>query len=346
MVEQISHNSIFAFVPDIEPLFSALNVLINGANNSALSALYSEQQIKSYKQKYKYLFEAYKVVRIRNPLWLLDIILDISLQDFHFEGIRRKILSLPEEDLIWTLLDLERTEDSNKDTLIKALVDDAAVEEVYRWIESECESFLILRSLIRESKRIVNEFLALASDMYTADLEHKLKNLSNEVLHIRDNVQNGVDKLGPLEYSQEQMGKVFRNAGPYDEYIFVSTYCLPSSACRVFHREGICKRQILFLNLRNSQYFQRNTLSILKAMADSTRYKILSLLAQEGSMRGIDIAKSVSIATSTVSHHMDQLKECGLITEEQVKNSKYYGINRNAVIRFLTEINNDFQGEL
>lgn len=79
----------------------------------------------------------------------------------------------------------------------------------------------------------------------------------------------------------------------------------------------------------------------LKAMADGTRYQILTLLAAEGPMRGMDIAKKVSVASSTVSHHMDQLKESGLITEEQVKNSKYYGLNRNNAKALVSSLQKD-----
>ena len=58
-------------------------------------------------------------------------------------------------------------------------------------------------------------------------------------------------------------------------------------------------------------------------------------------MRGLDIARRVSIATSTVSHHMEQMKECGLVTEEPVKNSKYYGLSKQSAKTLLDEIAKD-----
>ena len=59
-------------------------------------------------------------------------------------------------------------------------------------------------------------------------------------------------------------------------------------------------------------------------------------------MRGFEISKALSIATSTVSHHMDQLKESGLITEEPVKNAKYYGLNKQTAKELISKITNDF----
>ena len=83
----------------------------------------------------------------------------------------------------------------------------------------------------------------------------------------------------------------------------------------------------------------------MKAIADPTRYQILTILAQEGPMRGLDIAKRVSIATSTVSHHMEQMKESGLITEEPVKNAKYYGLSKQRAKELLDEIAKDLEIE-
>ena len=42
---------------------------------------------------------------------------------------------------------------------------------------------------------------------------------------------------------------------------------------------------------------------------------------------------------------MEQLKESGLITEEQVKNSKYYGLNRNGVAELIKELQKDLKME-
>ena len=99
-------------------------------------------------------------------------------------------------------------------------------------------------------------------------------------------------------------------------------------------------RQILLLTLREIQSSQDDTLAALKVLSDKTRYRILILLAQGTPLRGLDIAKRLQLAPSTVSHHMDLLKERGLITEEPEGNSKYYGIctpNLEALLRTLEQ---------
>ena len=99
------------------------------------------------------------------------------------------------------------------------------------------------------------------------------------------------------------------------------------------------------MTLRQISRDREDKVKALKAIADPTRYQILSILAQEGPMRGMDIAKKVSVATSTISHHMEQMKDCGLVTEEPVKNSKYYGLSKQSVKALIDEIARDFEIE-
>ncbi|MDO5016161.1 MAG: winged helix-turn-helix domain-containing protein [Eubacteriales bacterium] len=53
-----------------------------------------------------------------------------------------------------------------------------------------------------------------------------------------------------------------------------------------------------------------------QTLADPTRYKICCLLAQ-GPQKQKDLAESLQVSQATVSHHISQLKECGLIAEDK-----------------------------
>jgi DNA-binding transcriptional ArsR family regulator len=95
------------------------------------------------------------------------------------------------------------------------------------------------------------------------------------------------------------------------------------------------KNQVLFYSIREPQQNQEKILKQLKAVGDDTRFKIIALLNEKEPLRGLDIAKELSMAPSTISHHMEQLKSCGLLNEEQDKSSKYYSINRNSAKELL-----------
>ena len=46
---------------------------------------------------------------------------------------------------------------------------------------------------------------------------------------------------------------------------------------------------------------------------------------------GIEIAEHMNLATSTVSHHMSQLRNSGLVHEEPAGNTKYYSLNTHCI---------------
>ena len=55
----------------------------------------------------------------------------------------------------------------------------------------------------------------------------------------------------------------------------------------------------------------------LKALADPVRMRIVSLLLTDTDDRGVctcDLAPAVSLSEATVSHHLRQLRESGLVT--------------------------------
>jgi DNA-binding transcriptional ArsR family regulator len=57
-------------------------------------------------------------------------------------------------------------------------------------------------------------------------------------------------------------------------------------------------------------------------------------------MFGKELAKELGIGTSTVSHHLDQLRSIGLINEEREKSVKYFSINTNEYNRLCDALKN------
>lgn len=344
-VERVNDNCIFAFIPELEPVWAALSVLSGESDHIFCTELYGEEQITAWKRKYSFLFETFKVVDAIVHANLMDYLLEMPIEDVTLEHLRDTLLALPAEEFVWRHLGMAYlSKSTNLDTLRLAMTDDAALDEVYSWMAEYCTSFLAFSAFVRQSKRFLTEFFALASEMRTPALFDALEKQADKIERLRQRVQNGAsDDL--LELSQDLMGKTFRNRGPYSEFVFLPSYLIPMHACRYFDTEGDPKRQYLFLSLQTSQRDREDTVKALKAIADPTRYQILTILAQEGPMRGLDIAKRVSIATSTVSHHMEQMKECGLITEEPVKNSKYYGLSKQSAKALLDGIAKDLEIE-
>lgn len=340
-IDALQPTCMFVYLPELEPLWGAIQLLCNQEKpTAACASLYTEQERQEWRKTYPLLFETFT----QSP-WvvnMMDFLLDMPLASFSLDAYQEAILALPPQQFLWRLLDLERVPQANMEDLTRALSDHTALEQVFQWLADGHISFLALSALVRHSRTLIVQMFQLAHDMNNQVLASALEQQAPHVQALQRTIQEGLKTTDPLELSQNMMGKTFHNRGPYQEYVFLPTYLMPFRCARYFHTSGTHKRQLLFLSLGQSRRSQEDTIRVLKALSDGKRYEILTLLAKEGPLRGMDIAQRVSIATSTVSHHMEQLKDSGLITEEPVKSSKFYGLNRNAMAEFLHELHRDF----
>jgi DNA-binding transcriptional ArsR family regulator len=69
-----------------------------------------------------------------------------------------------------------------------------------------------------------------------------------------------------------------------------------------------------------------------KVMGDVTRLRILSVL-NEKSLCGMEIAERIGVTTATISHHMQKLKEVGVVYERRDKNTIYYYLDTKTLKR-------------
>lgn len=65
----------------------------------------------------------------------------------------------------------------------------------------------------------------------------------------------------------------------------------------------------------------------LKVLADETRLELIELLLQK-SHSGKELAELLAIRPASISHHIQQLREAGLLMEYREGNTKFFGINK------------------
>lgn len=70
---------------------------------------------------------------------------------------------------------------------------------------------------------------------------------------------------------------------------------------------------------------------IFKALGDPTRVRLLSLIAENGEACICELTEPVGLSQPTVSHHMKQLVDAGLVTREQRGKWAYYRIVEDAL---------------
>jgi DNA-binding transcriptional ArsR family regulator len=84
----------------------------------------------------------------------------------------------------------------------------------------------------------------------------------------------------------------------------------------------------------------------LSMMCDSTRRQILELLAVPDSqdqtlpieMRSGDIAKVLKLSPATISGHLKQLSNSGLVTSRREGNAIYYRLRNHVLVRTFKEL--------
>lgn len=340
--EGITEDCVFAFSPEIEPLFGVLSLLSGEAVHPVCTDLYGAEQIALWKRRYRFLFETFGAVKRLAPDLFFDLLLDTLSENFTAETLRAHILALPEDERVFRMADWGYFGGATREDVLRALTDDAALDALYARLDEKCPSFLGFSSFVRQSKRYIEEFFALAAELDTPALHEALQAHEHEIDAFRTQVVDGLKSAGALECSQKLMGKTFRNRGPYEQFFFLPSLLFPFKALRLFYDNGTPhNRQILFYSIRRPETSREDTIAALKALSDETRYQILLLLAKRGSVNGQEIVRALKLAPSTVSHHMTELKERGLITEEAVKTAKYYGISKNVLRELLKTVSND-----
>jgi DNA-binding transcriptional ArsR family regulator len=77
---------------------------------------------------------------------------------------------------------------------------------------------------------------------------------------------------------------------------------------------------------------------VFKALAHPSRRNILTVLqAREGSMTAGDIVNRFSFAWPTMTRHLQQLEQAGLISVDKISREQYYTLNKE---RLNTVVNN------
>lgn len=342
LFEKIAENCIYAYDPEIETIFGVMSLLDGEEDNSECTKIYGEKKIEEWRSKYCFLFETYEAVKSLTEFELLDVILDVFSEDFSLQRFYDVYKSMPEDARIYRM-GAWYIRKINKDEISRALNDDTSLDELYSKVNEHCHSYLGLSSFVRENKRFIKEFFELAKEMNTPALKKAINKCSDDMDSFKQNMTDRLKNKSPLEVSQDIMGKTFHNRGPYEMFYFVPSLMMPEKRFRLFYENGTKNnRQILFWNIKNEKQSKEDLVAVLKAISDETRYQILRLLSDKGAMKGQDMVKELKLAPSTISHHMSELKECGLITEEPVKTSKYYGLSSNRLKEVLQTIKIDF----
>ncbi|WP_154530223.1 ArsR/SmtB family transcription factor [Inconstantimicrobium porci] len=66
-------------------------------------------------------------------------------------------------------------------------------------------------------------------------------------------------------------------------------------------------------------------------------------MSENNSFTGKELSEKLNLSKPTISHHIDILKEAGLINEERNKNSKLYSLNYKRMNDFIRVFSDKFK---
>ncbi|MBR2402072.1 MAG: winged helix-turn-helix transcriptional regulator [Lachnospiraceae bacterium] len=328
---EIKKEAFFVYNEDIELVLTAL-LLLNGREEWQPN-FYGEEERADWKHKYAVLFEMFAGMQRDVAVQLLDACSVEDFCDFSLELFVGKLQSEVTGRLATELL--AGYEESERQELVKS---DVGLQQLYE---------------VEENRRIFSSFLSMRvfykdADVWTQEFEVFVKELRNEEFLAnlekhRIVVEEEWEKLcrqfeekNALDVSQTIMKKNFYHRGPFGRYVFVPVFMLGYGAMRFY---GI--DQILLYSPQKQEVNRERLLAQMKTIADETRIRIIKLLNQNGPMCGKDIAQALKLAPSTVSHHIEQLRNAGLLHEEPVNKARYYSVREESkkdFIRLLEEI--------
>lgn len=242
---------------------------------------------------------------------LLENINEVHLIYFIFgEELSKAEISILREDL----------------NAINEMVDKNKYLSSYNW-----ES---MKFMLQSTKEFVNKLIDIFKVLNMEVVEQMAK--QDLYLESINKVSMDLKAKVPLDVAQNIMGKKFKRVFDFSTYYFVPSYFYMNHPMRTFNeRTQIVIYPVLELN----EYNKDSLANALRIIGDNTRLEIIQKLAIRP-MFGKELAKELGVVTSTVSHHLEQLRSIGLIHEEREKSVKYFSINLNEYRRLCDAMKN------
>ena len=201
-----------------------------------------------------------------------------------------------------------------------------------------CSSILSFEMIIKNRESIVNRIIDYMKCMVTDSFISHYKNITKSDCKDIEMLSKMLSIKAPLEVSQDIMGKKFYNKGPYNKFIFIHSSFITRKCIRYFKHD-----QILVYSSLADTMNSEEIANVLRVISDATRFQIIDSLSENNSFTGKELSEKLKLSKPTISHHIDILKEAGLINEERNKNSKLYSLNYKRMNDFIRVFSDKFK---
>jgi DNA-binding transcriptional ArsR family regulator len=324
---QLQEHAYFTYIRDFEYIAAAAGMMSDRLDGHLCREIYGEQFITDTKQRHRELTE------LLNSLWLgglelLEFIMSYPAEKFNLKEYKSFILGLPTDQYVYQFFGyragLQEIDESLKDEAkLGRFIDDG---------KFRITSFVNLKMIISDRKRFLDMYFSFLEELKTPEMEAYLDRYKTILPQLRSDMEHLLTAKKPYEAAQELRNNCFPEEDSYQDYTFIPVCMLPRDAVLYY------EKNLFILYSRSRIISRQKALTILKAVSDETRLRIIDLLSERGKENGRMIASWMNLSPPTVSHHMDQLISCGIVKEEKSGNAKFYAVNREAGEQFIQEL--------
>jgi DNA-binding transcriptional ArsR family regulator len=146
-----------------------------------------------------------------------------------------------------------------------------------------------------------------------------------------DRSKNIKSTRGSILFSFRDVRAIHFLPSAFNNSNFWAAYANPSGATTLYFPifDGSMLKRVVLPSSRRAERSFEPALGF-RALGDTTRYAIASLLAREP-RTSADLAKDFSVSKATISHHVQLLRGAGLLSEEQTEKGVVLRLDRDAL---------------
>ncbi|SHI60133.1 ArsR/SmtB family transcription factor [Lutispora thermophila] len=257
-------------------------------------------------------------------------------EHFSIERFINYIESTDETDFFFYLLN----EGIDKDKIHKAFIsknERYKIQEKIKWIVEDN----ILMYFFDKPCEIKSKALKILKAIYEKGFQDRFQKNKDRLEDGVDYVNSFIDKDN-IEMALEKVtGKPKKLFTGFKEYYIIPSYFVSPRLIRVYSDEKLYMVFDCRLTRDKKEALLEELSNMLKVIDDKSRMEILRILVNSKSY-GKALSDMIGISTPTVSHHLEVLKQAGLIKEEKIRNIKYFYADKDQLKSIIDDINKYF----
>ena len=323
---KLNENVYFAYLKDLEYMVVAVGILASNLDGHMCRELYEEQFIQTVKRDNREIVEFLNTLKMGGMEFIEGLM--VYHGEFTLSRYQQFLKEMSLDEFLYRFIGYQIPIEE----IQKALDKESVLSEIFETESLQFTSFLGMKLMIEKKNELIDKFFQLVEQIKTPELENYLERCEKMLPRLQEDIEKLILIHNPIEVTEIITAKNYLNKPVYENHAFIPVFMLPRNAVTYYEKNEF----VLYSETRIKE--RQEALSILKVLADETRIRIIDVLSERTRENGRSLSACLQLAPSTVSHHMEQLVECGIVREEKNGNAKYYSIQKENAEKLLIQL--------